>query len=137
MNSSDQTKNDSTTIDQKRATHALRCIKSIRGKEGHYISYVSALPAVIVTNGLGQALATELAKAKGKKEDPHYKLYEHIAGWLSQQVSKLNGDSNTLIERLMENDQDVYLRAQAEAMAYVHWLKQFARAYLKETEDQP
>lgn len=124
------------TIDQRRAEHALASIRKLAkdGKPGHYVSYVSTLPAVIVGNGLGQALATELAKAKGKQQDPHHRLYEHVAGWLSAQVDELAGPADTLLDRLMANGQDTYLRAQMEAMAYLHWLKQFARAYLEEPE---
>jgi len=131
------TQNDNQTLDQQRAQHALQKIKEIQGEDyGHYVSYVSSLPATIVMNGLGQALATQLAKAKGKNSDPHYLLYTHVAGWLCQQITELQGDAEGVIDRLMENDQDVYLRAQAEAMAYIHWLKQFARAYLKEKEEK-
>lgn len=142
MSTAKETQTPDTTIDQRRAAHALQRTRELAYSDkapGHYvsyISYVSALPAVIVTNGLGQALATELAKAKGKESDPHCLLYTHIAGWLSQQIEELEGEDDSLIDRLMKNDQDVYLRAQVEAMAYLHWLKQFARAYLEEKEGQ-
>jgi len=128
------------TLDQRRAADALAKIRELQNKGeeyyGHYVSYVSALPATIVMSGLGQALASELAKAKGKAKDPHRLLYGHIAGWLSQQVSELSGAPDQLIDRLMRAGQDVYVRAQAETMAYLNWLKQFARAYLKEKEGQ-
>jgi len=139
MSTAKEIQTPNSTIDQQRAAHALESIRKLAdsdGPPGHYVSYVSALPAVIVTNGLGQALATELAKAKGNGSDPHYLLYTHIADWLSQQVDKLEGEADTLIDRLMDNDQEVYLRAQIETMAYLHWLKQFARAYLEEKEGQ-
>jgi len=125
-----------TTLDQRRAAHALERIRELAGtsKPGHYVSHVSALPAVIVGNGLGQALATELAK--GRKDAAHRHLYEHVAAWLTEQIPELAGDTDELLDRLMARDQDVYLRAQMEAMAYVHWLKQFARAYLDEPEGQ-
>lgn len=129
------------SLEQERAEHALRAIKELEkkgvGQYGHYVSYVSSLPATIVMNGLGQALATLLAKAGRKKDsrqDPNHFLYEHVASWLARQIDELEGNADGVIDRLMENDQQVYLRAQAEAMAYLHWLKQFARAYLQETE---
>ncbi len=129
------------TLDQKRAIHALKNIKSIdKENDGYYTSYVSAFPATIVMNGLGQALVTQLAQAKGKKENSHYLLYKHVASWLSQQIKELRcpskEDFTPVIELMMEADQSIYLRAQAEAMAYLNWLKQFARAYLKEKEGQ-
>ncbi len=133
--------NENRTIDQQRAEHALKQIKNIEGNnDGFYISYVSSLPATIVMNGLGQALLTELAKAKNQTNDSHYLLFKHVASWLSQQISKLRSPSTTdftpVIERMMLEDQKTYLIAQTEAIAYLNWLKQFARAYLKEKEGQ-
>lgn len=131
------------TLDQLRAQFALKCIRELEvlGEEkyGHYVSYVSALPATIVMNGLGQALTTQLAKAKGNSEHPRRLLYNHVARWLSRQMLELrvpDGELPRVIERLMDGNQDVYVRAQAEAMSYLNWLKQFARAYLKEQEGQ-
>lgn len=137
----DETATENATLDQRRARHALDCVRRLQDRDpGHYVSYVSSLPATIVMNGLGQALATLLAKAGRKKkpeDDPHYFLYQHVAGWLTQQIGPLAGEPDRFIDRLMDNDQNVYLRAQAEAMAYLHWLKQFARAYLEEQEGTP
>ena len=123
------------TLDQERAEHALKGIKDIESKKyGHYVSYVSSLPATIVMNGLGQALVTLLAKSKNY--DPHKMLFDHVAGWLCKQVFGLKGPPDSMIDQLMEQNQTVYIHAQAEAMAYLSWLKQFARAYLKEGEGQ-
>jgi CRISPR-associated protein Cmr5 len=127
----------STTLDQQRAADALARVNAVaeaRGGPGHYVSYVAELPAMIAGNGLGQALAMLLAKARGRGDDPHAWLYNHVAGWLSRQVPELVGEANGLLQRLMDNDQRVYLRAQVEAMAYVHWLKTLARARLTEAE---
>lgn len=87
-------------------------------------------------NGLGQALVMLLAKAKGDLNKEHRILYGHLASWLSKQVDGLNGNDDDVVKRLMEGDQALYVRAQTEAMAYLHWLKQFARAYLREREGQ-
>jgi CRISPR-associated protein Cmr5 len=92
------------------------------------------MPAVIVMNGLGQALAMQLAKAENNRQDPHYRLYHQVASWLSEHLDDLRGHPDQLLERLLEQNQQVYLRAQAESLAYLSWLKQFARAYLNETE---
>ncbi len=131
------------TLDQLRAQFALQCIRDLEklgeGTYGHYVSYASALPATIVMNGLGQTLTTQLAKAKGNPVNPRRILYNHVAGWLSRQMPELrvpDGELPRVIERLMDGNQDTYVRAQAEAMAYLNWLKQFARAYLKEKEGQ-
>lgn len=125
------------SLEQERAADALGKIKNRRGDASYYVSYVSALPAVIVTNGLGQALVMLLAKAKGERNAEHYHLYSDLASWLSECVEGLRSDRvDDVVEKLMQGDQALYVRAQTEAMAYLHWLKQFARAYLKEKEGQ-
>jgi CRISPR-associated protein, Cmr5 family len=53
------------SLEQERAKHALEAVNSIRGESwaGKFRSYVERLPAAIVMNGLGQAMAGELAAA--------------------------------------------------------------------------
>lgn len=129
-----------TTLQQQRAVDALKKVESVRDhdakQQGEYVSYANSLPATIVMNGLGQALTTLLAKAKGQQDDAHRLLFDHVTGWLNHRITQLKVPSQTdltpLIQRLMENDQKIYIQAQAEAMAYLNWLKQFARAYLKD-----
>ena len=93
---------DSTTrrtLDQKRAEHAWKSVLSIQGdkNDGYYVSYVASLPATIVMNGLGQALVTQLAKAKKDKDheehDSHRLLFNHVASWLAEQIEELEGDA--------------------------------------------
>lgn len=70
------------TIDMQRAEHAYGKVESlIEGVDyGKYVSYVKGIPATILQNGLGQAMATLLAAAKGKT-DGHRLLYDHIEDW--------------------------------------------------------
>jgi CRISPR-associated protein Cmr5 len=125
------------TLEQKRAKHALDQIKKLkRDKAGNYVSYVNALPAAILMNGLGQALATELASGKND-DDPHRLLASHVSEWLlNKEVhTKYAGggsriDTAWLLDQIVAGDQDAYLWAQAEAIAYVTWLKKFANAFL-------
>lgn len=130
------------TLDQKRAKHALDRVKSLDGKAGNYVSYVNALPAAILMNGLGLALATERAAS----DKAHHTLASHVAGWLLSneahtrynQPSDKEGadadDTQKLLHRIVEGDQRAYLWAQAEAIAYLGWLKKFANAFLKMPE---
>lgn len=131
--------NATQSLEQKRAADALKKIKNLpKSEKSYYVSYVSALPATIVMNGLGQALAMLLAKDKGNRNSEHYSLFEHLATWLGGHIPELKADRpDGVLEKLMDSNQDVYVRAQSESMAYLHWLKQFARAYLKESEGQP
>ena len=122
------------SLDQRRAKHALDCIKK-RQKDGtkqsDYLSYVKVLPATILQNGFGQAMVTLLAAAKG--EDSHYRLYEDVQSWLcgddEDAPFRNKGD---LLEAITSNGQQDYLKAQAEAQAYLIWLEKFAAAFLQE-----
>ena len=124
------------TLDQQRAAHALKMIQELAASNKHdgmYVSYVSALPATIVMNGIGQALATELAKDKGKGNS-HRKLFDHLADWLTTEGRPLAAanrpkDPKSVFGILTRSEED-YISSQIEAMAYIHWLKQFARAFL-------
>ena len=125
------------SLDQRRAKHALDCIKK-RQKDGKkqqsdYLSYVKALPATILQNGLGQAMATLLATAKGKEDDPHHRLYGDVQSWLcSDDEDAPFPNKGDLLEAITRSDQQHYLKAQAEAQAYLIWLKKFAAAFLND-----
>ena len=127
---------------QKRAADALEKIRALADGDdyGNYRPYVKALPARIIMNGLGQALAMEKAGAQAKKPDirkGHEKLFGHVQGWLLNgwEHSPYGGQQD-LIAAITTGSEADYIRAQGEAMAYVEWLKKFAVAYLKGEDDQ-
>lgn len=128
------------TIEQERAQHALKQIRSLQRTQPEswqerYKSYVKGLPATIVSNGLGQALATLLAAAKGESTDPHHVLYQHLELWLCRPHPLAPyRDEKHVIDAIIAHDAWVYRIAQMEAMAYLVWLKKFAAAYLKGKE---
>ena len=132
-------------IDRERAKHALEIVERLE-KEGtikKYVSYVKSLPATILQNGLGQAMATLLAASKGDDDD-HKRLYLHIEEWLCKKnkhspycgsdLSIKNGKPN-LMQAITHHNEPEYIQAQAEAMAYLEWLKKFAVAYLSDPEE--
>ncbi len=126
------------TLEQKRAKHALDQVKALqKDRPGNYLSYVNALPAAILMNGLGQALATERAAS----DQAHHKLAQHVSDWLLSPEAHTRYDTpvsdeaqldaaQRLLGRIVAGDQDAYLWAQTEAIAYVNWLKKFANAFL-------
>lgn len=119
------------SLDQQRAAHALDRIRDLerRGTPGNYVSYVKALPAAILANGLGQALATELAT----QDKAHDKLAEQVTEWLRQAPGSPyshGGSPKDLLESIFRGDQRAYVWAHAEAIAYVGWLKKLAVAFL-------
>ncbi len=134
------------TLEQKRAKHALDQVKALqKEKPGNYLSYVNALPAVILMNGLGQALATERAASDAASDKAHHRLAQHVSEWLlspeahTRYAASISDEAKLdaaqrLLGRIVAGDQDAYLWAQAEAIAYVTWLKKFANAFLKKEE---
>jgi len=123
----------SNTLDQRRAVDSLTRVKQLKksGDPGKYASYVKSLPASILQNGLGQALATLLAAAKGNTSDAHYVLYSHLHQWLcSDSDDAVYRKAGDVLEALIQHDEKLYLHAQAESLAYLEWLKKFAVAYL-------
>ena len=107
-----------------------------QGSPKLYGSYVKALPASILQVGLGQALATLLAKAKGKQRDGNFLLYGHVQDWLCSKAEHspyyTQGGTPDLLGTIINGEEDAYIRGQAEAMAYLNWLKKFAVAQLKD-----
>ncbi|CAL1241060.1 type III-B CRISPR module-associated protein Cmr5 [Candidatus Methylocalor cossyra] len=119
----------------RRAQHALARVRAKQGQNyGKYVSYAKALPAEILQMGLGQALATLLSAAKGLTSDPHYLLYHDVKDWLT---GRDNPDApyagqSDLMAAITQRDEAAYLHAQAEALAYLEWLKKFAVAFLQD-----
>lgn len=129
----------SKTLEQERAADALQKVRKVEeeGKElqQEYSSYAKSLPATILANGLGQAAATLLAKAKGNKKDAHYVLYKHLNDWLCNDKEEAPyKKEEDLMKAITANDRNAYMRAQAEALAWLQWLKKFAAAYLYNPE---
>lgn len=130
------------SLDQQRAAHALKRVEELEKGDakiaGKYAGYVKALPAAILSNGLGQALATELSA----KDKAHDKVAEHVASWLFEApgspygLRPNDGHAKALLGCIVAGDQRAYVWAQAEAIAYVGWLKKLAVAFLNR-EDAP
>lgn len=117
------------TLAQRRAAFALEQINLLAetGNYGKYASYVKALPAAILMNGLGQAAATLLAG-----DEPHKILYRHLSTWLCGDIPEMPyTGAPGLIQAITTNDQNLYLRAQAESLLFLEWLKKFATAFLE------
>jgi CRISPR-associated protein Cmr5 len=125
------------SLDLQRAEHALKAVEVLKKKSigHHYVSYVKAMPANILQNGLGQGLATLLSAAKGKSEDAHHLLYDQIQTWLCRQHEDAPyAGKPELMQSITNGSEDAYLHAHAEALAYLVWLKKFAVAFLKEPD---
>lgn len=135
MNSKENIKR---SLEQKRAQFSLCQIQNIEKEkdekwQAKYTSYVKSLPATILMCGLGQAMAMLRAKAKGDMTTPHGRLYQDVQWWLCAEEEKgIFPKGKDLMEALTDTDMDTYLRAQAESLALLVWLKKFATAFLKD-----
>lgn len=120
------------TLAQQRAADALAKVEQLKtaNNYGKYVSYAKALPATILTNGLGQAAATLLAQ---ENKAGNELLYQHLQAWLCRDSERAPYPrAGNLIKAITEYDENHYLLAQAEALAWLEWLKKFAVAFLKD-----
>ena len=130
------------SIEQQRAANALARVNEFSRKsedfKKRYRGYVDRLGPAIVMNGLGQALATERAAAGAdpKKDDElaHHEVYRSLQLWLCRNDGGVYPSSDDLLEAIMENDEALYLRAQAEALSWLEWHKKCCRAGFRNDE---
>ena len=125
------------SLEQQRAANALERISTLRGNSEpfrkRYRAYVDRLSPTIVMNGLGQALATERAAAGpppyGKDDKrAHHELYRSLEQWLCRKEGGVYAGQADLLQAIMKEEESFYLRAQAEALAWLLWHKKFCRA---------
>ena len=124
------------TPEQRRAENALARVAELGGRrpefKKHYRAYVDRLGPAIVMNGLGQALATECAAAgphpKTADEQAHREIYVSLQKWLCREDGGVYAPSSDLLEAIMNNDEALYLCAQAEALTWLEWHKKCCRA---------
>ena len=139
-------------LSKLRARHALERIErhvelqqADPKQLGKYVSYIKGLPASILKNGLGQAMAMERMGAA--KDTGHALLYQDVQDWLLTERgpslfpeahparAPAPADLFLAIVHLNTTEAD-YIRAQAEALAYLEWLKKFAVAFLTVADEQ-
>lgn len=129
------------TIEQKRADFAFKKIGEVENKDStlqsEYRSRVRQLPSLIMTNGLGQAMAFLFSKRKKDKETADQVLYNHVSDWLTKEAPKVgiikwideNGNEikeNEILSYITKATSVVYRQATSEALIFISWLKRFA-----------
>lgn len=123
------------TIDQDRAQYALEQIQKIaqgsQTRQAEARRYITSLPALIRTNGLGQALA--FYRTKGR-DSSHEAIYKIVGQWLCAPDSKgrvFHEHGDDALTAITRSDVYCYMAAQNEALALLEWLKKFAVALLE------
>lgn len=124
-------------IAQQRAKHALEKIREYENesakKQKKFSSYVSSFGPMILMNGFGQACAFYLANKKSEHQD----VLKLLDDWLTEEGRPLSGQRNKshIVDRIVDINAHEYQLAQVEALAYLDWLKKFAKAFLKSDAD--
>jgi CRISPR-associated protein Cmr5 len=116
------------TLQQERAKHALGKVQSwVALNDGAKLkARTSELPFMVHANGLGQAAAFFKSK---KNKDGYDVVLLALQSWLAMD-NRPFADKPDLMRAIVEADLSTYRLAQAEAMAYMDWVKKFASAYL-------
>jgi CRISPR-associated protein Cmr5 len=115
------------TMEQKRAAHAW---KVTQGRGSEYTNLAKGLPMLIMQSGLMQTLAF-LQEKGSKSSQAHCKiLAEHLREWLSSQFSKVvpNSEFSYFMEGLMNAKTLDYQLINAEAYAWLRWVRQISSA---------
>ena len=134
------------TLGHERAKVALESVQKIVNKQNvakKFRSYAESLPAIIVRNGLGQALAMEAASGKvgtnatKDEEIAHRELYNMLSNWLLKKVFQRGGGIRPMqvIEEIIKSDQTTYMHAQEEALHFMQWVKRFANAMIEREQN--
>ena len=131
------------SIEQRRAQHALKSVRSLHAESGEfkkcYRAYVDRVGPAVIMNGLGQTLATEVAAAGPQPTDDrakaHRKLYDNLQNWLCRESEGVYQPNQDLLESIVTHGEPYYLRAQSEALAWLEWHKKFCRATLPKGEE--
>ena len=127
------------SMEQMRAEFALGKIESIKTQNDETLKievrrHFNNLPALIRTNGLGQALAFFYMQEKDKKPSPSYRaIYDMVGTWLCNERSNgrvFHEHTDDVLTAITRCDMQHYMAAQNEALALLEWLKKFAIAYL-------
>jgi len=116
-------------LDRNRASCAWENISKVDATNTEYGSLAREMPTMIQVNGLAQTLAF----LKAKKKDHHLLIFEHLSGWVCNQLNFQNGD---LLENVIRIESQEYRRATSESLAYLQWLKRFAEGKIKKEEDK-
>lgn len=109
------------SLEQQRAKFAW---ERVQGCSKDYTNLAKAAPALIMNNGLMQALA--FYQSKGK--DHHLALNRHLCEWLRQRGIVQQVDFPGVMTALQGADATTFRRATEETLALLKWIRQFAAA---------
>ena len=116
-------------LDRNRANSAWENISKVDSTNTEYGRLAREMPTMIQVNGLAQTLAF----LKAKKKQHHLLIFEHLSGWVCNQLNFQNGD---LLDNVIKIESQEYRRTTSESLAYLQWLKRFAEAAIDKKDDK-
>lgn len=129
------------TLEQRRAAFALDKVSGV-GKEQHpkFRTQLVKLPARLHTNGLGQTAAYLRAQ---KEDTAERHLFAWLESWLTRKDGGTYSEGSPLLDAITGRGaavpaaevEPLYRHASVEARALAVWLKRFAEAFLRESEN--
>ena len=115
------------TLEQQRAQNAWTACE--RYTKDH-VNAAKGLPALIMNSGLMQVLA--FCHEKGKKDSARHMedVATHLRTWLAGRFPKVfkSADFSSFMQALMQATPADYQAINAEAFAWLKWLRQMAAA---------
>ncbi len=122
------TSNPRQTLEQRRAQDAWKA--SAKYTKEH-VNIAKGLPALIMNSGLMQTLAFCHEKGQKDKGKAYKDIADDLRKWLSGKFDKLPEHFEGFMQALMEKAPQDYQRINAEAFAWLKWLRQMAAARIK------
>ena len=117
------------TKEQQRSQFALEMVDQHfhQGVDKESANFIVGVPTMILTNGIAQTLAFLLSNKTKRKQDL---IFEVLRSWLVKEIPALQAnDEMGFLRNFAQLKQNDYLTAQREALAMLHWLKRYARAF--------
>jgi CRISPR-associated protein Cmr5 len=113
------------TLDQDRAAYAWSKLSSC---DKEYVNLVKGAPALVMANGLMQALAYYQDKSNKSKQAGE--LVSHVGEWLKRRGLTTDSKFDQVMKSLHEADAVNYMHATTETLEILKWLKQMGAAKL-------
>ncbi|WP_372500647.1 type III-B CRISPR module-associated protein Cmr5 (plasmid) [Tistrella mobilis] len=118
------------SLNMLRARHAYAAVRAAKVEQQvDYTRAARQMPARVLTNGIGQALA--MLMRDGSSDPESQRLCDHLTAWLTDGTTPHPfrlAAGEALIEQLIAGDQELFVWMQRETLAYLGWLKTFAEA---------